>query len=360
MKKTPISIIISLTSVLTSLAQGPLTPPGAPAPTMKTLDQIEPRTPISSLPYVIGQSGSYFVAGSLTGAPSQSGITITNDNVTVDLMGFELVGNSGLGSGITVSGTRSNIVIKNGTLRGWTNDGINMGSTSTDCRFENMNLVGNGGTGLRPGHRSIVRNCTAIHNGSSGFFAEANQTVMFIDCMAADNGSTGIGTGIESTISRCFALRNIGFGIHANGGRSTVRESTAHRNTGIGIHVGPGGEVYRCTVTSNTSHGIRVVSESRVESNHVAYNVDNGIFAMGFGNLLKNNTLVHNHIGLVTASQNLITGNMARNSLSGTNYNIAANCKVGVIVAAPNSPAIAGNSGGAGLGTTDPWANFSY
>jgi hypothetical protein len=34
-------------------AQGSLTPPGAPAPTMKTLTQIEPRTPISSLPFTI-------------------------------------------------------------------------------------------------------------------------------------------------------------------------------------------------------------------------------------------------------------------------------------------------------------------
>jgi hypothetical protein len=31
-----------------SLAQDSLTPPGAPAPTMKSLDQIEPGTPISS------------------------------------------------------------------------------------------------------------------------------------------------------------------------------------------------------------------------------------------------------------------------------------------------------------------------
>ena len=32
------------------LAQGSLTPPGAPAPTMKTLDQIEARTPITNRP----------------------------------------------------------------------------------------------------------------------------------------------------------------------------------------------------------------------------------------------------------------------------------------------------------------------
>ena len=33
-------------SLSTVFAQGSLTPPGAPAPTMKTLAQIEPRTPI--------------------------------------------------------------------------------------------------------------------------------------------------------------------------------------------------------------------------------------------------------------------------------------------------------------------------
>jgi hypothetical protein len=33
----------------TAFAQGSLTPPGAPAPTMKTLAQIEPRTPVDAL-----------------------------------------------------------------------------------------------------------------------------------------------------------------------------------------------------------------------------------------------------------------------------------------------------------------------
>src|SRR5580698_1789256 len=50
----------------TVFAQGSLTPPGAPAATMKSLDQIEPRTPISSAPFTITNPGSYYLAANLT------------------------------------------------------------------------------------------------------------------------------------------------------------------------------------------------------------------------------------------------------------------------------------------------------
>jgi hypothetical protein len=52
-------------------AQGPLTPPGAPAPTMKTLQQIEPRIDLATVPgnasahHVIDRPGSYYLSGNL-------------------------------------------------------------------------------------------------------------------------------------------------------------------------------------------------------------------------------------------------------------------------------------------------------
>ena len=47
-------------------AQGPLTPPGAPAPTMKTLAQVEPRIAITNVPFTINRPGSYYLTTNLT------------------------------------------------------------------------------------------------------------------------------------------------------------------------------------------------------------------------------------------------------------------------------------------------------
>src|SRR5215469_2970325 len=74
-------------------AQGVLTPPGAPGPTMKTLAQIEPRIPISTATN-ISNPGSYYLTTNLN-VPSGSGITISANNVTLDLNGFALTGNTG-------------------------------------------------------------------------------------------------------------------------------------------------------------------------------------------------------------------------------------------------------------------------
>ncbi|HXF10126.1 MAG TPA: hypothetical protein VN625_05025, partial [Desulfuromonadaceae bacterium] len=60
MKIKPVRYVLGalLLSILNSplstvFAQGSLTPPGGPAPDMKTLDQVQPRVPISSVPYTI-------------------------------------------------------------------------------------------------------------------------------------------------------------------------------------------------------------------------------------------------------------------------------------------------------------------
>jgi hypothetical protein len=56
----------------------------------KTLNNVEPRTPISSLPYTISAAGSYYLTGNLTA--DANGILVDANNVTIDLAGFSLIG----------------------------------------------------------------------------------------------------------------------------------------------------------------------------------------------------------------------------------------------------------------------------
>src|SRR5262245_34532613 len=135
----PLSIV---NSPLSARGQGSLTPPGPPAPMMKTLTQIEPRTPISSLPYIINTPGSYYLSTNLTSPGSGNGITISSANVTVDLNGFTLQGVFGSNDGLYVSGTYTNLVVRNGVVTGWGNHGIDAwsGGYPRNMVFEKLTI----------------------------------------------------------------------------------------------------------------------------------------------------------------------------------------------------------------------------
>ena len=137
--KTILSLAILSALTASVFAQGSLTPPaGVPAPAFKTLDQIydkvaasEARTPLiagqsgvtvdANGTINISQPGSYYLTRNLTLSVAANGITISSDDVTVDLNGFTIknTSNATTGSGIRILGTnRSNLTIRNGHIRG--------------------------------------------------------------------------------------------------------------------------------------------------------------------------------------------------------------------------------------------------
>lgn len=129
-----LTLILALTATA-AFAQGPLTPPGAPAPTGKSLTEIydkaeaadakaEKRIPISSLPFHIDQRGSYYLTSNLT--ISTSGITVATSQVTIDLNGFTISG--GNTPGPAISGEfRDRVVVKNGSIVGTTETAVTLG-----------------------------------------------------------------------------------------------------------------------------------------------------------------------------------------------------------------------------------------
>ena len=215
-------------------AQGSLTPPpGAPAPTMKSLDQIEARTPISSAPFAITQSGSYYLTTNLTGVSGQSGIYVFANNVTLDLNGFSILGGSGSGNGIFISST--NATVRNGTITGWTNSGV----TGIECAS---------------GQNVVLAGLTVSCN-TSGVDSFVNN-VEIRDCMVCGNTVDGIYVGG----SDCLII-----------GNNCAGNNTENYSGGAGIAIGG--------------------ASNRVEGNHVT-----GSGASGSGIIIVNNPAYTNNI----------------------------------------------------------------
>ena len=127
--------------------QGGLAPSRPPAAIMKSLDQVEPCTPISSLPYPITVSGCYYLTTNLVGVSGTNGITISADNVTIDLHGFTLDGVPGSLNGVLIDGSRTNLAVSNGVIRDWGQSGIegNLAGEAARCsQYTSLRLTGNG------------------------------------------------------------------------------------------------------------------------------------------------------------------------------------------------------------------------
>jgi hypothetical protein len=158
-------------------------------------------TKITSLPYTINSPGFYYVIGNLTCA-SGHGITVNANDVTIDLMGFCLSGNSGSGESIAIlSQDHSNLEVRNGTLRGWKTCGVlassvEMGSDSTkviNVRCQNNNYLNISLVGAN----SLVRGCT-IYGGDTGIAASLVENNVVSNC--SSNGITGA-SGYSNRIS---------------------------------------------------------------------------------------------------------------------------------------------------------------
>jgi hypothetical protein len=285
---------------------------------MLTLNQVEPRTPIGTMPFTISNSGSYYLTTNYSG--SFGAILIETNNVTLDLNGFALIG-GGSNQGIFVSGAFTNITVRNGILQQW-GEGL-YATLAINCRYERLQFSQNT-FGLYVADGSLVSECMAVGNSQAGLVFGNGCRV--VNCVSRLNLADGIQGGAGCSVIGCVAELNGTDGINID--RGLVKDCTARQNTNNGINV-----FINCLVTGNTCINNKICGISlgtgghRIDGN----NVDNN----GFG------------IGPNTITGNLIIGNSATGNT--TNYSLSAINTVGPII---TSGSIATN--------TSPHANYSY
>jgi len=257
-----LGLLATLNSPLaTGFAQGSLTPPGGPAPTMKSLDQVEARTAITNSAglVTISQSGSYYLTHNLMVSTGDA-IDITASGVTLDLNGFTISSTAGSanGNGILLSAGLANINIHHGHIAGSViNNGGTFsgggfaygiyysGNVSHNVRIANVSVSGclDDGINISPGNSSVVESCTVDTVGGSGIVANSVANSVAYAC-----GNTGIYAG--SALNSAGYAMNSGYGIYA----TQAANCTGSSSGGTGLYTF--GNAANCYGTSSTGTGL--------------------------------------------------------------------------------------------------------
>ena len=330
---TPVIICGLFLAAPAGFSQGALTPPpGAPGPTMKTLAQIEPRTPVATNTtpgdandvYIISQPGSYYLTSNLVGVGTENGIEIAANDVTLDLNGFTLQSvptNASflLNNGITMQSTLTNVTVRNGMVTGWLYGLFSLSQTSANMVVEHVNFANcNAGSsaaaaGIYLSGGVIARDCT-FENDTDGIECNGyNSPVPSIitDC-TDDNSQIGFSCGGTTVITGCTVVNC--------------------QNSGILIGGGQGSVVSGCTANNDSAAIYVYAPQCRIEANHITTTNS------GYGILIGGNGDTNNIV--------------IKNSVEGygvNNYHLISGQVVGPIITAAGT-----------ITNSNPWANFSF
>ena len=198
-------VLFALLAVIGMLATtargGPLDPPaGAPAST----DGVRrPGTPISSLPFVISQPGSYYLTRNLTGAAGTTGIAVNASNVTIDLGGFTLTGGSTNGAGIEATQYQWGIHVTNGNFKDW-GTAIAL-SPVVYSRVDNVTVIDAQNVGINLGPGSLLEDCNVSSGANEG--VRINTSIMR-GCTVFDHGTSGVTIDSGSVVHDNLVIQN--------------------------------------------------------------------------------------------------------------------------------------------------------
>jgi parallel beta-helix repeat protein len=322
------SLFITLTLTSTLYPQGSLTPPGAPAPTMKTLQQVEPRIDISTVPghptiperiHEITVEGSYYLTEDLVTNSDVIVINVAVSNVTIDLNGFTIRQTGAQkATAIRLNPYVDQVVIKNGIINGFSN-GILADFTNENCRVEDMHIT-NVSWGCSVGPRSIVSNCQLSGSGTTNRGISVNEASIVKNCTVVGFQNYGVYSTSGCTITN-VTVRGCGGGIYT--GQGTLVSGCSIYQTSnaalYGIYGTAWSTIRDCRLLSCAYKGIYVSSDSLIDGCIVYNSTDTGI-STGVNSQVLNSTVSNagGNLGGIYARDNSIIENCIAKNCSTT------------------------------------------
>lgn len=252
---------------------GSLVPPGPPAPTGKSIDEVQTAIPVNETNtpgderavFRISRPGRYYLTGDID-AGSKDGIEIQGSRgVTLDLNGFTIRGNGSIyTAGILLGYMRQSTgtTIRNGRIIGFGGDGIEFSAGATVFQWQTFAhiedvSVSECNVGMRLLCMATIRNCRVEANTTDGVIVSVAKIE---DTWVSGNGRHGIYAFDSVSASRCILKRNMGIGLFAftHGAVSQlITECIAMDNGGDGFYVKEGVVIERCIASGNGTGGIR-------------------------------------------------------------------------------------------------------
>ena len=266
----------ALVAAVVPAQAGDLDPPAGPvAPTMKTLDQVEPSIPLTALNtpgdadsiFRISSPGAYHLTANVNGEPGKHAIEIAARNVVVDLRGFALIGVPGSLDGVTDQAA-FNAVVTNGSI--WDFDGAGVSLPGSGSRASDLRVRQCGGFGVSVGtagavervvvefcagdgiqaNSATISNCQTRFNEGYGFIIVGG---VVADCNASGNTLGDFRAFDGTTLERC-ASSGAGARAFEVGDDCVLRACTARFSNLLGIVAGENAIIESCLVENSNAN----------------------------------------------------------------------------------------------------------